>query len=506
MSTAVAFLAACGLSVVVPTAAIAFPSMTKWLLALALMGALTVAALWSPYTALVAALVYAVFLGLLRRLLPETSGPSDALGDPLLLVLPVLGLLTALFHLKHSRLDLLSKVVLALQIGLGLSVLNPLGAGVTSGVAQFLVVALPMSWFWVTSRAISLTATHFRIFLGLITTLGVAVTAYGRYQINAGFPPWDAAWIEARGVNSLLLGNFVRPFSTFTAATDYGTFVGLSLMSAAALLLSPATRSMVAKVVLVLACAFFIRELVLLGSRGILVTAVLPMALGLLVRAGVRLRYAIVVGIAGVVFLPTLLSSVGVAETDPMTTNDAAVTRQLEGLSDPFGQDSTLPGHIQRLVGGVTSGLDSPLGHGVGVIGLGSFRAGGGAGTETSYGDLGVALGLVGTALGLLFAGALLWKLGRQPRGRQDEAYWMLLFLAALPFGPPVVAGNYAAQVVYYALLGCVWQLLAAPVDAMVDANEPRSRDVHVDSRDAKSRGASARSGRVQPAVLHQAE
>jgi hypothetical protein len=467
VSAAATLVVACLLSAVLPVAAIAVPGLSKWLLALALMGALGVVALWSPYTALLLSLVYVVFQGLLRRLLPDAPGTVDGVGDPLLLVVPVVALFTTLIHARRSKLDLLGKVILAIQVGLALSVLNPLGAGVTSGVAQFIVVALPLTWFWVTSRAVSIDQVRFRRVLVLITTLGVVATAYGRFQVTTGFPPWDEEWIRERGVTSLQIGQFVRPFSTFTAAADYGTFLGLSLMAAAALLLSPNTRSSWARLLLVVACALFIRELVLLGSRGILLTSVVPVAVGLLIRVGLRLRFAIVLGIVGLFLLPTLLGRFGVAaEEDPTTLADAAVARQIEGFSDPFGQDSTLPGHLKRLGAGVTSGFDSPLGLGVGVIGIGgNFREGGGQGTETSYGDLGVSLGLVGTTLALIFAGALLRKVGRQPSRRRDEAYWMLLFLSVLPFGPRMTAGNYAAQVAFYVLLGCAWRLLDDPPD-----------------------------------------
>jgi hypothetical protein len=436
------------------------PELTRWLLAMALLAALTVIGLWSPFATLILSLIYIVLQGLLRRLLPEAG--TSGLGDPLLLVLPLLAVLLTALHVRRSPLDLLGKVILAIQVGMAISIFNPLGAGIASGVAQFIVVALPFTWFWVTSRGVSMDAARLRIFLSVIVVLGVAATMYGRFQVSFGFPPWDKAWIQERGISSLLLGDFVRPFSSFTAAADYAAFVGLSLMAASALLLSSSTRSLATRLVLLGACAFFVHELLVLGSRGILLVNVLPVLVGLLVRTGLRLRFAIAVGIVGLVLLPTLIGdSSQTVMTDATDTNSAAIARQTEGFSDPFGEESTLPGHLDRLIGGMTNGIESPLGHGVGVIGLaGSITEVANQGTETSYGDLGVSLGLVGTVLGFLFAGALLWQVARQPNTRRDEAYWLLLFLAVLPLGPPLTAGSYAAQVTYYAVLGGAWTLL----------------------------------------------
>lgn len=466
LSAITSFISACALSAIVSVAAIAIPELSRWLLALALMVAFGVLSLWAPFSALIVSVVYIVLQGTLRRLLPDAG--DSVLGDPLLLVLPVLALFMAAVHLRRSRLDLLGKVILTLQAALAVSVLNPLGAGITSGVAQFIVVALPLTWFWVTSRAMSINAARLRVFLVVIVVLGVCATAYGRFQVTAGFPSWDQAWIKDHGITSLLLGDFIRPFASFTAAADYATFVGLSLMAAAALLLSPTTRSISVRIALLIACGFFVRELIVLGSRGILLTNVVPIIVGLLIRTGLKLRFAIAVGVLALLILPTLIgtSADTNAVNDATSTNSAALARQAQGLSDPFGKDSTLPEHITRLVSGVTSGFGSPLGHGVGVIGLGgSFSSSSSQGTETSYGDLGISLGLVGTALGLMFAGALLWRLGHQPRTRRDEAYWLLLFMAVLPLGPPLSAGSYATQVTYYALLGCAWALLQNPTD-----------------------------------------
>lgn len=470
VSTVAYFIVACALSAVTSVAAIAIPELSRWLLAMALLATLTVVSMWSPFATLILSVIYIVLQGLLRRLLPDVE--TRGLGDPLLLVLPVLAILLTAIHVRRSPLDLLAKVILAIQVAMAVSIINPLGSGIASGVAQFIVVALPFTWFWVTSRGVSIDAAKLRLFLFVIVVLGVAATTYGRFQVSFGFPSWDEAWIRDRGITSLQLGEFVRPFSSFTAAADYATFVGLSLMAAAALILSPTTRSLTVRIVLLTACGFFIHELIVLGSRGILLTNVLPVVVGLLIRTGLRLRFAIAVGIVGLVLLPTLLgSSSETAVTDATSTNSAALARQAQGLSDPFGEKSTLPGHIDRLVGGMTNGFESPLGHGVGVIGLsGSFNngsaqadSGTSQGTETSYGDLGVSLGLVGTVLGFLFAGALLWRVGHQPRTRRDEAYWLLLFLAVLPLGPPLSAGSYATQVTYYALLGCAWTVLKQP-------------------------------------------
>jgi hypothetical protein len=484
-------LIACTLSALASIAAIAVPELSRWLLATALVTALAIIGLWSPFASLLMSIVYIVLQGLLRRLLPDAD--DSALGDPLLLVLPALSVFLTAVHVRRAPLDLLAKVILGIQLAMAISIVNPLGAGVTSGVAQFIVVALPLTWFWVASRAVAIDTHRLRTLLGLTVVLGVVVALYGRYQVSEGFPPWDEAWIEDRGLNSLFLGQFIRPFSTFTAPSDYATFVGLSLMAAAALLLSRNTRSIAVKLVLLAACCLFVYELVVQGSRGILLTSVLPVVVGLMVRLGIKLRYALAGGLGILLLLPGLIgNSSETAVTDATTTNSAAVARQAQGFSDPFGEESTLPGHIDRLVDGVKSGFESPLGRGVGVIGLGtSFQSGVSLGTETAYGDLGVSIGLVGTVLGLMFAVALLWRIAHQPRTRRDEAYWLVLFLGLLPLGPPLSAGSYATQVTHYALLGCAWVLLSPRPTETV----PAAKVEAVTSGRTTSRGPSPRPG-----------
>jgi len=77
------------------------------------------------------------------------------------------------------------------------------------------------------------------------------------------------------------------------------------------------------------------------------------------------------------------------------------LAHQVEGLSNPLDPDtSTASGHFTRIVRGIGSVKDQPLGHGVGSVTLAARRFGGvNRNTESDPGNVSRALGLPGLVL-----------------------------------------------------------------------------------------------------------
>ena len=127
--------------------------------------------------------------------------------DPLLLVAPAATLaLLARTHpqpllARNDAIGILALVFVAIGIA---EVLNPLDGGVVPGAVGFLYSVSPLLWFWVGS---ALGTRNVIDRLGRMSvTIGACVAIYGLYQVQIGFPPWDAA----RTTKSLVRANDPR--------------------------------------------------------------------------------------------------------------------------------------------------------------------------------------------------------------------------------------------------------------------------------------------------------
>lgn len=430
--------------------ALTSPPSARWLIAMGIIAFIAFLALWRPALGIGVFAVYICAQGFLRRVLPATDLLSQ-LGDPLLFVSPAIAVVLALYRhfvvrRPYTRLE---RLILVLQALLLVSALNPLGPGPVASLRQFLVVALPMTWLYAAGSLGWWTPARFRALLWSLVGLAVASALYARYQVAFGFPSWDERYIRESGLASLDIGGFIRPFSSYTAASDYSGVLLLGTTAAVVLALSSGHSLVLRLLAAVFAVGLF-EQVILVGARGPVVAVVAALTMCGLSAAGVRARYAYPLMIAaGAVALQfTARLGTAAAATD---TNGAAVARQIQGFQDPFGEESTLPGHFARLVNGLVEGITNPVGSGVGRIGTAG-------GTETSYGDLGLALGVLGLIAAFGFVGLIVhtaftrsvWPLGPW----SDPRRLWLVSVVALPFGPLVTAGNYAQMALFYLAVG----------------------------------------------------
>lgn len=334
--------------------------------------------------------IWLVGLGTLRRL---TSGLEDVAPttDALLAIGPVAFVLLGGLAISDGALNHRTPLTTATVglIGLlALSALNPRQGGLTVGFAGAAVVVAPMLAFLVGRSLV--TDRTMAVLLGLVAGLAIPAAAYGLFQTFVGFPSWDERWIDTLGYTALNVGGAIRPFGSFASGQEFGTFSAIGLI----VVLANGHR---------LRWAWGLPAIGLLASavwyesaRGVLVSTIAAVGVVLCARAGWSMRRTAAVGLALLGALPWISSQVL-----PNRFGDDAGSRlashQVEGLTDPFGGDSTLPGHIDRAVGGVGAAFRDPLGSGVGSITGAAEKFGGtAAGTEVDIGNIGVAVGLPG--------------------------------------------------------------------------------------------------------------
>ncbi|HVL38189.1 MAG TPA: hypothetical protein VM328_02250 [Fimbriimonadaceae bacterium] len=443
---------------VVAGAGAASPNYLRGSVALAGVAVFLAACLRSPGRVLVALLVWLCAFGTLRRLLPTgVSGGSD----PLLLVAPIVVailLLVAIGRGAFGRQTRFSTTVLILSGLTVASAMNPLQGGISVGAAGLMFVLVPLLWFWV-GRAL-VTDDLLRRLLGVVSWLALGAAVYGLFQVYIGLPSWDQQWVDAKGYVSLFVArNAIRPFASLSSSSEY---VGLLAVGTVlwALRLRRARDTAPA------ACALGILAwaLTVASVRGALV--VVPITLGLVFATsrGFGARRTALFGIAALFILGVIVSRLDPGSVGGERTS-ALVSRSVSGLSDPFDPEvSTLPVHIESLVGGLREAFRNPLGRGVGAITIAADRLGGSnnASTDVDPSNVAVAMGLPG----LLAYGALV-VLGLRMaflRARRQRDY---LSLAAL--GIALVTSLQWLNGGAYAVAPLPWLVLG-----WLDARPPR--------------------------------
>jgi hypothetical protein len=396
-------LAATVLSLLVGTS-VSHPDVVRVTVALSVACLLIALSVSSPRLTLYSLVAWLVALGLVRRLL-TTFGTSGPFGDPLLLVGPVL--LLALFFIavergvlrEHTR---LSRAVLALTVVLALSAANPLQGGLTVGLSGALLVVVPMLAFWVGRSLLDEHAIG--VLVRLLGALALLAAIYGLVQTFYGFPSWDQRWIAQSGYTALNVGGGIRAFGTSSSAAEYAAMLAVGILSWRALARRPSRLPVAVAAITVIATALWFES-----SRGIVVLTLAALWLTFAASRRMSIGRALLVGVALLAVLPTtvgyLSSSQSKKTQSEKTATSALVTHQVEGLSEPFGQNSTLGGHFEEVVNGIGQAVTNPVGRGVGATTIAATKfEGTSAGTEADPGNAPVAAGIIGLVLYMFVA------------------------------------------------------------------------------------------------------
>lgn len=404
----------------------------------------------SPRPLLVGLPVWLVALGLVRRLLTglSSSGPAD----PLLLVGP-LALIVLTFAAfdrgAFQRLTTLAKLVIAYSLLVLVGSLNPDQGSITAGVTA-LIFFVPLLAFWIGRGLVDRQLLQ-RVLI-VVGALGIPAALYGLGQTFSGFPSWDQRWIDQQGYVSLDVGGVIRPFSSFSSAAEYATFLAISM--AIWLRLGPRRflRPISLAVAGLLAVAVFYQS-----SRGTIVMLLAGAAVMLAAWRRLPLVAAATMGAAFLIALPAVAKQVAPSAYSSTDPSGALVQHQVQGLANPLDPNASTAGaHIRLVLWGIESAFQHPAGLGISRVTISGKKFGGQtASTEADISNAAVALGLPGFLLFLwLFAAGFgsAYRLARNG-GRLEGVVVGILTVTAMQW---LNGGQYAVAFLPWLLLGWV--------------------------------------------------
>lgn len=397
-------------------------------------------------------------LGLVRRVV-EGAAPGNP--DPLLLVAPATLIFLAVFAAGHSKglpKTSLTYCVLILQLAAVLSIFNPLQGGIAVGMAGLLLIPVPTLAFWV-GRGLADDRTVGQV-LKLVGVLAVPAAAYGLYQALHEFPSWDRAWISEFGYTSLNVGGVIRPFSSFSSATDFNTFLGIGMI--AWLLLLARRRPLTSLAVLPL-----IFVALLYGSQRLIVATGIGAA-GLALAAWRRwpMGGALLAALALLVAAPFALSHLR-PQLDPIQSTSPLLEHQIQGIIDPLGEQSTLMLRTNMVLQGVNSIRTNPLGLGIGAPTIAADRFGGSQSsrmaTDADPSNISVALGAPGLLLYAILSFIAFRQAYKLAVTRRDWLGYAVLAVLGITVTQWLTGGQYAVAWLPWLLLGWVDRSTASP-------------------------------------------
>jgi hypothetical protein len=402
----------------------------------------------SPRMTLYCLLVWLTGLGCLRRLV---SGVSVAGSVDLLLVVGASAVawlaIAAAERGAFGRRTRLSHAVLALTVLAFLEAFNPLQGSLLGGLSGLLFVLVPLLAFWA-GRAFCDDRT-LTIVVWLVALMAPLVALYGHFQTFQGFPSWDEAWVKESGYTALNVGGVIRPFGTFSSASEYVTFLAIGMI---VWLSFGLRRSRL--LVTALALTIVVPAMFLVSTRGTIFLS--AAAIGLVAAARLRLSVwkAAAIAVVIVVGVPQLVGMV--APSAGGGGQSALIAHQLEGLSDPFDEDSsTLTLHLSMVGDGLSQALSHPLGQGIGKVTIAGAKFGGeSTNTEADPSNAAVSMGVVGLAAYGVVLTVGLWRAYKRAVERRDGLAFAALGVLVVTFLQWLNGGQYAVALLPWLVLG----------------------------------------------------
>lgn len=403
----------------------------------------------TPRALFISGVIWLAALGLTRRLATGIV-PTSQSGDSLLLVGPAIILMLAAVSPRIRRVTWtpLTRGVLILTLALLASVANPAQGGLMVGLAGVLLVVVPIFGFWI-GRSIVDDQVLSRL-LHVLAVLSLLAASYGLFQTFQGFPSWDHRWIRENGYEALKVGTFVRPFSSFSSVTEYATFLAIGVVAWV-------TASRVGnRGVKIGALVFVSAALWIVAVRTITVLLIVSLGFFLAVKLRLRLTKATVLVAGLMLAVPVVVGQLAPQQAENRAVS-SFVVHQARGLADPFGDHSTLSGHFNQMVAGISSAVANPLGIGVGSVTIGANRFRGRvAATEVDPGDAAVTAGIVGLGSYLFVAVVALsygYRVATARRDRLSLAALAILIITALHW---LTGGQYAVAPLAWVVMGWI--------------------------------------------------
>jgi hypothetical protein len=392
--------------------------------------------------------------GLVRRLATAIGVETGSIGDPLLLVGPLL--ILVLFGIAVERgafrnMTTFSKLVLAFTVVLAISCLNPLQGGPSVGLGGVVLVIVPMLSFWVGRTLIDERAVT--VIAYILAGLSVAAALYGLNQLLNAFPSWDQSWIEHSGYASLAVAGATRAFGFSASAQEYGSLLGIGILAWRALgsrvgWMVPATVA-----VALLGVAIW-----LASGRGVFVLTLAALWLTFSATQDRSFKFAIVGGLVMLALLPTVVGAVvSPSRGEQISTTSSLTSHQAEGLGNPFGENSTFGVHLEEVGSAITNTVSNPLGRGLGATTHAAAKFGGNVEkAEADPGNAPIAAGFIGLVLYLLVAAYGLKYAYDVARRRRSVGAIAALGIIVVSLLHWLTGGQYAVILLCWLLLGWV--------------------------------------------------
>lgn len=429
---------------------VANPSFVRLAFA-ACLGALVVGlGLRAPKPVLYGMIVWLAALGLTRRLISHGfAGPGQM--DPLLLVEPLMLVILLVVAADHGAFKLRTRLGTTITVFIGLLVLgalNPLQGSLFAGLSS-LIFFVPLAAFWI-GRAMSDQTLKRALLVYAVCAIPAAL--YGLLQISSGFPSWDQAWIDAQGYTALQVGSATRPFSSFSSAAEYATFLSLGIiiwMWLGRRALRPVSLAALA----LLGISVFYQS-----SRGSVVAICAAVALVAGAKRGLPFFASVAVGVALLASIPAIAkhfepSSYGSSNTAQLTQHE------VQGLANPFdSKQSSATAHLSLLIGGVQSAFRNPLGSGISAVTIAGskFGATASASSETDPSNAAIALGLPGLIAYVVLLVLAIGNAYRLAQRTRDPLALTALGVLVVLVPQWLNGGQYAAAFVPWLVLGWV--------------------------------------------------
>jgi hypothetical protein len=407
--------------------------------------------------AILAALVYLIILGDLRRILIPIAGWSGM--DPLLLVGPAFALIVSAAALGTGELRFdtpLSRWAAALMLVMALQIFNPAQGGLAVGVAGIIFLMAPLCWFWV-GRAYGTTEMIQRLLVSVVLPLGLIATAFGFYQRFAGYLPYQMEWYWIAGYSGIGRPETgLAPISFFASGTEHGTFIVIT----AVVIWAIALRKYRPLAILVL--PIFVAVL-LTGSRGPVVRLLATCAILWAVmgenRAAWIPRFALALALMGAGLVWSLTQSASVALDSEVSFNLDRQRALFGGETSTPEEHSTVAVHGNMLINSYWAVFRRPLGFGLGSTSLASSKFGNSSlslSTETDVGDVMVATGIVGGVIYHVMLALIVLSAIRYWRATRSMVALALMGIIIAQFLLLLGGGQYAVSAIVWVCIGAL--------------------------------------------------
>jgi hypothetical protein len=409
----------------------------------------------SPRSIIYFLIIWSVILGFIRRI-SDSYLSSGSLGDPLLLILPIVLVLLFVVAVQRgafNHLTVLAKTVLFLSILAVVECVNPLQGGLTVGLGALIIIVAPMLAFWV-GRLLIDQRTVYRA-LWLVATLALIAAIYGISQTVIGFTFWDQRWVNhVLSTNSyvaITVGGVTRGFGSFSSSQEYAVFLGFGLVIWCTLgRLGPGRAAGTLLAVGIIGWAIVIDS-----SRSILILSVIALGMIFAIRAGMGIKGVVLCAVAA---FAVLTFAAGHLVSNGTSTNSVLLQHQFQGLASPFNpQVSTFGIHSSEFLSGVKSAFRVPFGHGTGSVTVAaSHFAGNAQNTDIDPSNAGVAYGVVGLITYLLLLIRAFRATYTMVNSRRDPVSLAILGLLIVTLFQWLSGGLYSVNWLFWLFLGWI--------------------------------------------------